>query len=386
MVKTPKGRIRVLFFIDGYGNGGGIQEQCIRWISNINHSIFQVDVLSYNRTNGVRDDYPERLEALGSKLFLIAPYAEGGSVIRSLRETKHFFKTHQYDVLHAHSSAKAIFVLQEARRNGVPVRILHAHAARVVTEQPFKKFMANTLKGAARRESTNLAACSVKAGEFLFGRTHVAAGKVTIIPNAIELGRFSFDPSVRERVRVELGLDNSFVIGHIGRFMPPKNHSFLVEVMFSVLKRRPDARLILVGVGQLQEKVKDQVRSLGIDEQVLFLGLRSDVDRVVQAMDIFVMPSLFEGLPVSAVEAQASGLPCVFSEEVTPEAVLIPGSKRVPLSGTPDEWAKEILSARGGDRSLALGIVSDKGFEIVEATRRLETFYLDALRGAGVSI
>lgn len=384
MADSLSSKIRVLYFMDGYGNGGGIQEQCVRWIANINHGEYQVDVLAYNRTNGVRDDYADRLKALGCELFLIAPYADGGSVSRSVRETKLFFETHKYDVLHAHSSAKAIFVLREARRNGVPVRILHSHAARVVTEQPFKKFMANVLKGAAKRESTNLAACSTEAGEFLFGKECVASGEVTIIPNAIELERFSYNSSVREQARAELGVGDDIVIGHVGRFMPQKNHSFLIDVMAAVLKRHHNARLVLVGVGQLQGEIREKVNSLGIEGQVMFLGLRSDVDRLVQAMDVFVMPSLFEGLPVSVVEAQASGLPCVLSEEITPEAVLIPGSMRVSLSCTPEEWAEKILSVKGCDRSLAYGVVSDKGFEIAEATRRLEAFYMDALRSAGV--
>ena len=363
--------------MDGYGNGGGIQEQCIRWIANMDHSRFQVDVLAYNRTNGVKDDYPERLKALGSELHLITPYANGGSFEQSVRDTKAFFSSHSYDVLHAHASAKAIIVLREARKHGVPVRILHSHAARVVTERRFQKFMANALKGAAKRECTNLAACSTEAGEFLFGRGSVSAGDVTIIPNAIELDRFSFDRRVRNEVRSELGVGDGLVVGHVGRFMPPKNHAFIVKVMASLLKSRPDARLLLVGVGQLQDEVKEQVRALGIEDSVTFLGL-------VQAMDVFVMPSLFEGLPVSAVEAQASGLPCVLADSITPEAVLIPGSMRVPLSCSPDEWAGAVLSVKGGDRHDALGIVTQKGFEIVEATRRLELFYEGSLKGAGV--
>ena len=374
----------MLFFMDGYGNGGGIQEQCIRWIANMDHSRFQVDVLAYNRTNGVKDDYPERLKALGSELHLITPYANGGSFEQSVRDTKAFFSSHSYDVLHAHASAKAIIVLREARKHGVPVRILHSHAARVVTERRFQKFMANALKGAAKRECTNLAACSTEAGEFLFGRGSVSAGDVTIIPNAIELDRFSFDRRVRNEVRSELGVGDGLVVGHVGRFMPQKNHAFIVKAMASLLKSRPDARLLLVGVGQLQDEVKEQVRALGIEDSVTFLGLRSDVDRLVQAMDVFVMPSLFEGLPVSAVEAQASGLPCVLADSITPEAVLIPGSMRVPLSCSPDEWAGAVLSVKGGDRHDALGIVTQKGFEIVEATRRLELFYEGSLKGAGV--
>lgn len=386
MAEPSDGRIRVLFFMDGYGNGGGIQEQCIRWISNIDKDRFHIDVLAYDRTNNVKDDYPERLKALGSELFLITPYANGGSISRSVRETRAFFKTHKYDVLHAHSSAKAIFVLREAKQNGVPVRILHSHATSVVTEEPFKRFMANALKGAARRESTNLAACSTKAGEFLFGSKCVATGGATIIPNAIELERFAYDPDIREQMRAELGVGDGLAIGHVGRFMPQKNHSYLIKIMAAVLRQRHDARLVLVGVGDLQDQVREQARLLGIGEQVTFLGLRSDVARLVQAMDVFVMPSLFEGLPVSAVEAQASGLPCILSDAITSEAVLIQGSKRVSLSCTPDEWAKEILSVTSQDRSRALKTVTDAGFEIVKATRRLEAFYLGALRDAGVLV
>lgn len=389
-------KIRLLYFMDGYGDGGGIQEMVVRWIENIDRGLFDVDVLAYNHTSMNPGRYRERLSELGCNLYLVdspEKTLEAGQqveryndehhrgVLPSYIQTMRFFREHPYDVLHCNASAKGMMVLFCAMRYGVKVRVLHSHCAKVVTKNPIKRVAANLLKQPAKALATHYAACSSEAGEFLFGACAVEKGFVKIAPNAIELRRFAYDRRVRDEVREELGASaGTRVYADVARFQPPKNQSFLVRAFADVLERNPDSLLILVGEGDERLDCERLAAELGISGQVRFLGLRHDVNRLAQGFDVFVMTSLFEGLPVVSVEAQAAGLPCLLSSGITREACVIPESKRLPLECSPAEWADAMASMKAPcDRSSSLEIVAQAGFEIAAATRKLQSFYLEAL-------
>lgn len=391
-------KIRLLYFMDGYGDGGGIQEMAVRWISNLDRDAFDVDVLAYNHTSMDPGRYRERLAELGCCLYLVdSPEKdlEAGQqveryndpdrrgVIPSLVQTMRFFREHPYDVFHCNASAKGVLVLWCAMCVGVKVRILHSHCAKVVTKNPIKRMAANLLKQPAKALATHYAACSTEAGEFLFGPRTVAAGRVRIVPNAIELGRFAFDSASREDARRELGAGPATrVYADVARFQPQKNQSLLVRSFAEVLAREPDSLLVLVGEGDERLGCERLAAGLGISDRVRFLGLRHDVDRLDQAFDVFVMTSLFEGLPVVSVEAQASGLPCLLSDGITREACILPESRMIPLGSAPGQWADAMVAmATPRDRSASLRAVADAGFEISAATRELQNYYLSALGG-----
>ena len=389
-------KIRLLYFMDGYGDGGGIQEMVLRWIENIDRLKFDVDVLAYNHTSNNPGRYCERLAALNCRLFLVdspEKHLEAGQqverpvdsdhsgILASVSQTRRFFREHQYDVLHCNASAKGVIVLACAKEAGVKVRILHSHCAKVVTGNPIKHIAAETLKLPAVALATHLAACSTEAGEFLFGSRLVREGRVVRLPNAIELERYGFDPEARESVRKEIGAYNDAkVYADVGRFQSVKNQKMLIRVFSEVLKREPDSLLVLVGDGDERFDCESLAAELGISASVRFLGLRDDVARLDQGFDVFVMTSLFEGLPVVAVEAQAAGLPCVLSDGITTEACVLPESHIVPINAPLDVWADALVSTCPSERRTdGIQAMADAGFEIHKATRKLERFYQEAL-------
>lgn len=389
-------RIRLLFFMDGYGDGGGIQEMVVRWIENIDRALFDVDVLAYNHTSMNPGRYRARLAALGCRLFVVdspEKSLEAGQqveeavdpnhvgIIPSARQTMRFFREHSYDVLHCNASAKGVIVLACAKAAGVKVRILHSHCAKVVTKSPVKRVAAEALKLPAVGLATHLAACSTEAGEFLFGKRAVGAGRVVTFPNAIDLARYGYDSTVREDVRREIGAgEGTRVYANVARFQPPKNQQMLIRAFAEVVAREPDSLLVLVGEGDERAECEALSESLGISDSIRFLGLRDDVARLDQGFDVFCMTSLFEGLPVVAVEAQAAGLPCVLSDGITREACVLPTSHMVPTGATPAEWADALVATPVSvDRADGMRVMAEAGFEIREATNKLQRFYLDAL-------
>ena len=192
------------------------------------------------------------------------------------------------------------------------------------------------------------------------------------------MSRFAFRQETRERLRQRHGLENCFVIGHVGRFNLQKNHSRLLELFAEIVKKIPEARLVLIGVGELEAAVKEKAQALALQDKVLFLGQMPDVSEWYQAMDCFVLPSLFEGLPVVGIEAQAAGLPCFFSDRVTDEVLLSPDAHRISLLADDAEWAREIAAARQPktDRHQGAAVVRQAGYDIHAEARKLQDIYL----------
>ena len=187
-----------------------------------------------------------------------------------------------------------------------------------------------------------------------------------------------FDPETRRDLRRKLGVEeNQLLLGHVGRFNEQKNHPFLIDLFAAAAKKEPKARLLLVGNGEGRAVIEEKVQALGLADKVLFLGVRSDVHRLLQAMDVFVFPSLYEGLPVSLVEAQAAGLPCVISDRVPVESVLTDGVVQLPL-GSAEDWAEQVLCAARRERKDTYDAICAAGFDIAQNAKWLEEFYLGA--------
>ena len=370
--------IKVLYFMDGLGNAGGIQEMALKWMKYIDHSMIQIDILSYNHIKP--DNYTERVNKLGGKVYVIESFQDKGMFWKSLKQTKEFFKEHpDYDILHAHSSSKAFFVLLAAKLSGVKVRVLHSHATQFVMTGKFPLFVANFLKGPAKWVATNYMACSPEAGDFLFGKEERMKGNLFIAHNAIDTNAFKASDDARKNIRKEFGFnDNTFVVGNVGRFRPQKNHRFLIKIFKAVIDLDPTARMVCVGGGELEEDIHLQAKELGIYDKIIFTGIRSDVKDVMQAFDLLVMPSLFEGLPVTGVEAQAVGTPALFADSITVDAPILPSSGFFPLKASPEEWAKKVLSYKGREREdKPERWIKEKRYDIVHESKRLEQFYID---------
>ena len=267
----------------------------------------------------------DEIESLGGRVFEIPPYQH---VAEYQRELFKLFKQEGWKIVHSHINALSVFPLRAAKKADVPVRIAHSHSTSGKGEHA-KNALKVVLKTQANRYPTHRFACSKYAGEWLFGKD----AQFEVMYNAIDLNRFRFNAEARAQARADLGLvGNQFAIGHVGRFTAQKNHPFLIDVFSQVAKRRDDVVLLLVGTGEAEASVKDLVAERGLSDRVKFLGQRSDVNRLYQAFDAFVLPSLYEGLGLVGVEAQAAGLPCLFSDSITREVDVTGESVFLPIT------------------------------------------------------
>lgn len=327
----------------GNMNGGGVEQVVMNYYHHLDRSRVQFDfIVTENSTLVPR----EELESLGARVFTIPPYTKLAAFKSA---TYRLFRTHpEWRIVHSHMNALNVFPLHQAAKAGVPVRIAHSHStAGSGRGEAARNAAKMLLRTQANRYPTVRFACGRYAGEWLFGKD----SDFTVIPNAIDLGHFAFSPEKRMSLRTELGISQeTFVVGHLGRFMAQKNHSFLVDIFAELLKRRPSSVLLLAGEGPLMEETKRKVASLGIQDSVHFLGQRTDVDRIYCASDVLCMPSLYEGLPVTGVEAQAAGLPLLISDQVTDEILITGRTRKLPLSADPAGWTDFLMTMEPASR------------------------------------
>ena len=354
--------IRVLQII-GDVVGGGVEQVILNYYRHIDKSKVQFDFVVHN---GALQTYIDNVEALGGKVYQITPYKK--NPLKTISEM-YSIMNGRYRIVHSNMNALSVFPLFAAYLAGVPVRILHNHSTDTKAE-PLRTFIKHLLRPFARLFANQYWACSRLAGEWMYGKKAVEEGKVTIINNAIDLKKFAFDEGKRRKLREELGLQDCFVIGHVGRFMKQKNHDFLVDIFAEISKKQENARLLLVGDGPLKSKIEDKVKALGLEEKVIFTGVRSDVADLYNVMDVFVLPSFYEGLPVVGVEVQANGLPFLCSSNVTKEILISDSIKLLELEQGSNFWADKIIEFVGKERKAVSVSVSQSGFDIgVEAEK-----------------
>lgn len=311
-----------------------------------------------------------KIKVLGGKVYVV-PKRRIKTLF--LRYVYRYKVLHSYSIIHISTDDLGIWkVLLFAKLAGVKRCILHSHNSQ--TEG--KKYTAIEEKFYRKLNGIlvdDCLACSKMAGEYMFGKNR----KFEIVRNAIDIDKFRFDAGKRKNLRKQLGLDDNFVIGHIGRFVEQKNHDFSVDVFAEVLRRRPEARLLLVGGGELMNDIKQKVECLGLTDKVIFTGLVSNPEDYYQAMDCFVLPSLFEGLGIVLIEAQANGLPCLYSDVVPEEAALTDLAQQLPLSVGAEKWAEKICGMHVPlDRTIYADRVAEAGYDINVEAKKLERFYL----------
>lgn len=332
--------VRVLQII-GIACNGGVESVILNYYRHIDKSKVQFDFVVHKNPS---ENFVKEVKKGGGRLYEVTPYMK--NVFAFTYEIYKIIRDGRYEIVHSNMNSLSGFPLFAAWLAGAKVRILHNHTTDAKTEG-LRTILKRVLRPFAKMFANRYWACSNLAGEWMYGKKAVQSGKITIIPNAIDLEKFAFNPDKRKLLRQKLGLENKFVLGHIGRFVYPKNHSFLIDVFAEVVKVKPEARLMLVGDGELRKNIEEKVVSLGLQEKVLFLGNRNDVADLYNAMDIFLLPSHYEGLPVVGVEAQANGLKCLFSDRVTKETKLSPSAEFLSL----DElfmWVRRIQKYRYG--------------------------------------
>ena len=349
-------------------NRGGAENMVMNMYRRIDRDRIQFDFVVHTEDQG---HFDSEIEALGGNLFH-APRYRGRNHIAYARWWNRFFALHpEYHLVHGHVRSTAAIYLSIAKRHGLGT-IAHSHST--TSGRGLESYVKNVLQWPIRHIADHLLACSRDAAVWLFGKR--AAERAQIVANAVDVHDFAFNPSIRREMRHEFGLDEEYVIGHVGRFHPVKNHRFLISLLAELVRRGENVILLLVGDGELRTSFERRVAELEIGERVRLLGIRDDAARIMQAMDCLVLPSLKEGFPVVLVEAQAAGLPCMVSDFVTAEAAITDLVEFKALSSGVASWADRLMGRRPSYmRSDHSEAIATAGFDSLDLAASMTDLY-----------
>lgn len=363
--------------LDTVMDRGGAEAMIMNYMRHIDRNVIKFDFLT-NRD--YRAAYEDEIESLGGRVYHMCPMYPG-KFRQYKREVREFLKEHpEYKIIHSNLEERSYFALKEAKKLSVPVRISHSHNRPLGVN--LKLIMRYYFRFMLKYYNTHMFACGTEAGDWLYGKKN--RDKVIIMKNAIDADEYRYNLEISKSMKRELGIEGKKVIGHVGRFFLQKNHTFLIDIFKAVHDRDPETVLLLVGGGEqddaLKNQIKDKVNHLGLTDSVKFLGVRDDVAKVVQTFDVFLLPSLFEGLPVTMIEAQAAGLPCVISDKVPIQCDITGNVEVVALEDSLDKWAETVCRlADEFEKKDTYEMIVKTGFDIGENARWLEKFYIDAL-------
>lgn len=364
--------IRVLQII-GIVCGGGVESVIMNYYRHLDRKKIQFDFIIDGKDKSLLDD---EIQKLGGRVFHVTPYRK--NILRYIYDVYNIMKSNSYEIVHDNMNTMAIFSLFPAWLAGKKIRILHNHSTNeMATEERCKYYLKKILRPFSPLFANCYVACSQYAAKWMYGKRTLQLDVVKIINNAVDIERFTFSEFARKRLRGELGIEEKInVIGHIGRLVPQKNHMFLLDVFATYLQKNPDSVLVLIGDGPLREKLENRVKELEIADKVYFKGLRSDVNDWYSVMDVFLLPSLYEGLPVVGIEAQANGVPVCLSSNITKEAVINTNVRYLPL--VKEDWLNsidELLGKRNGK-----SLLKEKGFSIKDEAKKMECWYEKLLK------
>ncbi len=368
--------VNVLYVIDRLGQRSGITTVVRNYILNINTTEVHIDLVVGENSE---KNLIEELRNNGSMVYIM-PEIKKVNLYTYIKWWRNFFKKSNYDIIHSHFIQIDFLLFVIAKISGVKICISHSHSA-ALSDSRLKSIRNFLLCFPLRFLADRLVACSDLAGESLFGDKFVYSKKKYLLHNAIIPSLFAYDEKIREHIRHKYNMKNKFVIGNVGRFYQPKNKLFLLKILKELLKYDKNVCLLNIGDGEDRGIFEKIARKEGLDKNIVMTGQVSNVNDYMQAMDVFVLPSLYEGLPVVGIEAQASGLPCVFSDVITREVDLLSGNNRyLSLNTDIRVWAETIFELREckrGDMSLLL---QEKGYDIKTESNLLMFFYRSILR------
>lgn len=359
--------IRILHVLQRM-EAGGTQALLMNLYRNIDRTKVQFDFfVEYD----YKEFYDAEIESLGGHVYY-SNVRRDFNIIKFQKKLKEVIKNNDYKIVHVHTYSIGYFALQVAKKCGVPVRIAHSHNNETVRDSKYvlKKIMQKIYTIYA----TDLFACSKSAGEYLFGKK-----EFYILNNSIDSEKFIFNETFRKEIRKELNLENSFVIGHVGRLHAQKNHKFLINVFKKIQQKKKNAKMILVGNGPLEEEIKNQISKLKLEDKILLLGVRKDINKILMGIDVFALPSLFEGLGIVAIEAQAAGTPVVASDTLPKETEISSLIKKLSLNESEEIWADTIIqmSDNKEKQSNMSQKIIDSNFDIKDSAKKLENKYID---------
>ena len=319
--------------------------------------------------------YDEEIKAMGGHIYVLPKFKIYNYFAYRNAICSFFSKHHEFRVVQGHMTSTASIYLPIAKRYGIPITVAHSRSAGV--DKGLKGIATKILRKNLYKKTDYCFACSELAGINAFGKKQVDDGKVKIIYNAIDAAKFSYQPKVRAMIRKRLKIEDKFVVGHVGRFSHPKNHPYLVEIFEKLASMREDAVLLLLGDGPDRAKIEARCEELGIRDKVLFMGNCKQPQEYYQAFDIFLLPSLYEGLPGVLVEAQAAGLRCLVSDTVTKEAQATELVTYMDIKQPASVWADEIMAQADYDRCVTYQEMVDGGLDIRKQTAAYRNFYLN---------
>lgn len=389
----------IILHVVGRLDIGGAESRIMDLYRHIDREKVQFHFMQHTKD---RCAFEEEVESLGGKVYHV-PRFNVKNYVAYKKAWENFFKEHpEMKAVHGHMTSTAAIYLPIAKKAGVEITIAHARSAGV--DAGLKGYMTKFLRRNLYQKCDYRFTCSELAGEAVFGDQKVRQRKAYFIPNAIDVDKFRFDKEVRNQIRYESGLEDKFVIGHVGRFSSMKNHKYMLQILEQCIKiekekKLPETVMMFLGDGELKEEIREQAIAQGISSRVLFMGNKRDVYRYYQAMDYFLLPSFYEGLPGTAIEAQASGLPGILSDSITKEAVVSDLLQLRSIQEKPVLWAKEIMAASAGHvlsdqgkwqlgdaaggkdsitekRSSYADIVKKASFDVKEQAGKMQEFYL----------
>ena len=371
--------IRVLQVMSSM-NRGGAETMIMNIYRNIDRSKVQFDFVVHTDK---KSDYEDEILSLGGRIFYVPRYT-GKNHFAYRKAWKEFFDQHnEYKVIHGHVRSTALIYLSIAKKYEITT-IVHSHSAS--SDKGVKGLLKNLLQLPLRHTADYLFSCSDLAGEWLYGARAIKKDNYFLLKNAVNAEQFDYNAKKREDIRQKFNLADKLVVGHIGRFSYPKNHRFLIEIFKEITLLHENSTLLLVGQGPLMDDIKAKVDNLNLTKDVMFTGLRDDIDELLQAVDIIVFPSFYEGLPVSIIEAQAAGVPCLISSTITKEVVITDLIRQMSIKLDAKSWAKEALEiAYKTKRQSQLQNIIASGYDIDTTSTTLLKFYMSLLNHGGNS-
>lgn len=381
--------MRILYVLNGTFLRGGTEAVILNYFSHMNRKKIQIDFMLHTTEEEMQsNEICQSLIQEGANIYCVTPRYAG--VKQNKQDITKVLMENQFDAIHTHTDAIGSYILAIAKKCGIPVRIAHSHNTEVpVKPNTFKNILHWLyLEGchySIRRQATHYMACSQKAGEWLFGKKAWKEGKVYYLRNGIDLQKYAYNSSTRERIKKEMNLEGKVVLGHVGRFAYQKNHDFIIDVFAQVHKENNNTVLLLVGEGELKSEIEEKVRQLGLENAVIFYGVSDHVEDLLQVMDIFVFPSRWEGLGMVLVEAQASGLMCFAPDidKVSKDSQMTDLIRFLPYDIS--SWAKEIntvianLSHNERTSDISMVNIKENRYDIYEEALCLEKYYLSLL-------
>lgn len=350
---------------------GGVGTVMLNYQKYVNAEKVQMDYLIFGEE---AENFDESVKTLGSKVYMY-PALSGSQMGRTKAYLEEFFAAHatEYDIVHLHAPNIAFLAFPIIAKYGIKHRIIHSHAT-LYAESKIKAIRNKILWILAQGKITERIGCSKAAGDFLFGKD-----EFVVLKNAICYEDYLYDEALREEVRKRETVNDKLVVGNVGRFSQQKNQTFLIEIFAKIKEIHPDSVLWLVGDGETRSEIEEKIAAFQLEEDVRLFGMVDNTKELYQAMDVMVMPSLFEGLPMVGVEAQASGLPCVFADTITKEVDVV-GCPYIPLEAPTEEWAKATIEmANAKERRSYPAELDALGFNIKLEAKRLEELYLSKL-------